>query len=84
LIDDFLEKNPKIVPMKKTDITPVSTPSNFVQNTEEYSDLMTETLAQIYIEQKKYDKAIKAYKYPEKNSLFANRIKEIENLKNSK
>ncbi|MGV0968621.1 MULTISPECIES: tetratricopeptide repeat protein [unclassified Empedobacter] len=89
LIDDFLEKNPKIVPMKKTDITPVSTPSNFVQNTEEYSDLMTETLAQIYTEQKKYDKAIKAYKililkYPEKNSLFANRIKEIENLKNSK
>ena len=89
LIDDFLEKNPKIVPMKKTDITPASTSSNFVQNTEEYSDLMTETLAQIYIEQKKYDKAIKAYKililkYPEKNSLFANRIKEIENLKNSK
>ncbi|MEG0529497.1 MAG: hypothetical protein RR578_04100, partial [Bacilli bacterium] len=40
-------------------------------------------------EQKKYDKAIKAYKililkYPEKNSLFANRIKGIENLKNSK
>lgn len=89
LIDDFLEKNPKIVPMKKTDITPANIPSNFVQNTEEYSDLMTETLAQIYIEQKKYDKAIKAYKililkYPEKNSLFANRIKEIENLKNSK
>lgn len=89
LIDDFLEKNPKIVPMKKTDITPANTLSNLVQNTEEYSDLMTETLAQIYIEQKKYDKAIKAYKililkYPEKNSLFANRIKEIENLKNSK
>ena len=89
LIDDFLEKNPKIVPMKKTDITPVHQSSNFTHNSDEYSDLMTETLAQIYIEQKKYDKAIKAYKililkYPEKNSLFANRIKEIENLKNSK
>ena len=89
LIDDFLERNPKIVPMKKTDITPVHQSANFVQNTAEYSDLMTETLAQIYIEQKKYDKAIKAYKililkYPEKNSLFANRIKGIENLKNSK
>ncbi|MDH0673936.1 hypothetical protein N5D03_05245 [Empedobacter sp. GD03861] len=89
LIDDFLEKNPKIVPMKKSEITPVNSASNFVQNSEEYSDLMTETLAQIYIEQKKYDKAIKAYKililkYPEKNGLFANRIKEIENLKNSK
>lgn len=89
LIDDFLEKNPKIIPMKKTDITPIQVSSNFSHNSEEYSDLMTETLAQIYIEQRKYDKAIKAYKililkYPEKNSLFANRIKEIENLKNSK
>ena len=89
LIDDFLEKNPKIIPMKKTDITPIQVSSNFSHNSEEYSDLMTETLAQIYIEQKKYDKAIKAYKililkYPEKNSLFANRIKGIENLKNSK
>lgn len=89
LIDDFLEKNPKIIPMKKVDISPANTASNFTHNTEEYSDLMTETLAQIYIEQKKYDKAIKAYKililkYPEKNGLFANRIKEIENLKNSK
>ena len=89
LIDDFLEKNPKIIPMKKTDITPIQVSSNFSHNSEEYSDLMTETLAQIYIEQRKYDKAIKAYKililkYPEKNSLFANRIKGIENLKNSK
>jgi len=89
LIDDFLEKNPKIVPMKKVDVPSSNTTSNFGKNSEEYSDLMTETLAQIYIEQKKYDKAIKAYKililkYPEKNGLFANRIKEIENLKNSK
>ncbi|WP_313375521.1 tetratricopeptide repeat protein [Chishuiella sp.] len=89
LIDDFLEKNPKIIPNKKTDIIASQVTSNFVQNSEEYSDLMTETLAQIYIEQKKFDKAIKAYKililkYPEKNGLFANRIKEIENLKNYK
>ncbi|WP_313385154.1 hypothetical protein [Chishuiella sp.] len=89
LIDDFLEKNPKIIPNKKTDNFTSPVASNFVQNSEEYSDLMTETLAQIYIEQKKFDKAIKAYKililkYPEKNGLFANRIKEIENLKNYK
>lgn len=63
LIDDFLEKNPKIVPMKKTDITPASASSNFVQNTEEYSDLMTETLAQIYIEQKNMTKQLKLIRY---------------------
>lgn len=89
LIDDFLERNPKISPLKKNDPSPNTVSVNFQQNSEEYSDLMTETLAQIYIEQKKYDKAIKAYKilslkYPEKNSLFANRIKEIEKFKNTK
>lgn len=89
LIDDFLEKNPKIIPNKKSENFTSPVASNFIQNSEEYSDLMTETLAQIYIEQKKFDKAIKAYKililkYPEKNGLFANRIKEIENLKNYK
>lgn len=89
LIDDFLEKNLKIIPNKKSENFTSPVASNFIQNSEEYSDLMTETLAQIYIEQKKFDKAIKAYKililkYPEKNGLFANRIKEIENLKNYK
>lgn len=89
LIDDFLERNPKITPLKKNDQGPNTVSANFQKNSEEFSDLMTETLAQIYIEQKKYDKAIKAYKilslkYPEKNSLFANRIKEIEKFKNTK
>jgi hypothetical protein len=40
---------------------------------------MTETLAELYIEQKKFKEALKAYeilslKYPEKISLFANQI----------
>ena len=40
---------------------------------------MTETLARIYLEQKKYDNAIKAYqililKYPEKSGFFADRF----------
>jgi len=87
LIDEFIEKSPKISPVKITnEPQPVVTKSD---NTNEYSDLMTETLAQIYTEQKKYDKAIRAYKilslkYPEKISFFADRIDEIENLKNSK
>jgi hypothetical protein len=46
---------------------------------------MTETLAKVYLEQKKYNKAIQAYeililKYPEKSSFFADRINEIKNL----
>ena len=42
-------------------------------------DYMTETLAELYIEQKKFKEALKAYeilslKYPKKISLFANQI----------
>ena len=47
---------------------------------------MTETLAKVFLKQKKYGKALKAYrilslKYPEKNAFFAvqiNKIKEIQ------
>ena len=52
------------------------------------SEYMTETLAKIYFEQKKFKEAIRAYeilslKYPEKISLFADQIKTIKNnLKN--
>ena len=88
IIDDFLEKNPKITPIKKQEIPESKNQIKEVKQTD-FSDLMTETLAQIYIEQKQYEKAIRAYKilslkYPEKNSLFAKQIKEIEILKNSK
>ncbi len=48
-------------------------------------ELITETLAKILTDQKKYKKAIKAYrilslKYPKKSSFFADRIKEIKKL----
>ena len=50
---------------------------------------MTETLAKVFVKQKKYKKAIEAYqilglKYPEKNSLFANQIKKIKKLDQQK
>ena len=88
IIEEFLDKNPKIKPLKKIEVPEHKAEVRDLKQTD-FSDLMTETLAQIYIEQKQYEKAIKAYKililkYPEKNSLFANQIKEIENLKNSK
>jgi tetratricopeptide (TPR) repeat protein len=81
IIDKFIESNPKIGPIKETiknaDITE--------RSSEEPTHLMTETLARIYLEQKKYKKAIQAYdililKYPEKSIFFANRIKDIKEL----
>ena len=52
-------------------------------------ELMTETLAKVFIKQKKYDKALQAYqilrlKYPEKNSFFADQIKTIKRLEKKK
>ena len=83
LIDEFIEKSPKISPVSKIQENP-TLPKKSELSTE-YSDLMTETLAQIYTEQKKYDKAIKAYKilslkYPDKREFFEDKISEIENL----
>ena len=81
LIDKFIEANPKITP-SKTSVTPSI---NLDRSEENEPFYMTETLARIYLEQKKYQKAIQAYeililKYPEKSSLFANRISDIKKL----
>lgn len=80
LIDKFIENNPKLTPIAKDAEGPVI--ETFSEDT---SYLMTETLARVYLEQKKYSKAIQAYeililKYPEKSSFFANRISDIKIL----
>ena len=80
LIDKFIENNPKISPIAK-DATVIAIEPIADDN----SYLMTETLARVYLEQKKYAKAIQAYeililKYPEKSSFFANRILDIKIL----
>ena len=81
LIDKFIAKSPKIVPNKK---------ASFKINTKQAAkfddkELMTETLAKVYLEQKKYKKAVQAYhilslKYPEKSGFFADRIKAVQKI----
>ena len=84
LIDKFIEASPKIPPIKKDAETKV-----FLEpSQEDNSYLMTETLARVYLEQNKYQKAIQAYeililKYPEKSSFFANRISDIKILQHN-
>ena len=81
LIDTFLENRPKIPPVRQ-DQPKVDLSANNEFNKEE---LMTETLAKVYLQQKKFKKALYAYqilslKYPEKNSFFADQIKKIKQL----
>jgi len=85
LIDKFIELNPKIKPVDKNAINMDVINESSTEN----DSLMTETLAKVYLEQKKYENAIKAYrililKYPEKSGFFADRIKAIKNLQKNK
>lgn len=84
VIDEFIKNNPKIVPTKSYE-----TSEKIKARHEPSSSLMTETLARVYMEQKRYDKAIQAFKIlilnnPEKSSFFADQIQEIERLKENK
>ncbi|MGY0407018.1 MAG: hypothetical protein ACWIPJ_01470 [Polaribacter sp.] len=84
IIETFIKNNPKIEPIEKGKIVavPVS------RNTQDTA-LMTETLAKVYLEQKKYENAIQAYrilslKYPEKSGFFADQIKRIQIIQKNK
>ena len=81
LIDKFIESSPKISPIRQEEVSKTYAEQSQTNN----SYLMTETLARVYLEQKKYQKAIQAYeililKYPEKSSFFADHISDIEIL----
>ena len=61
-------------------------PKKIKKSVEDNDYLTTETLAEIYVEQGYYERAIQAYqilclKYPKKSGLFANRIEDIKNKK---
>ena len=80
-IDKFIASNPKIVPSEQKTNIDISSSLKIDKN-----ELMTETLARVYLEQKKYKKAIQAFKilslkYPEKSSFFADRIKAVEKIR---
>lgn len=84
LIDRFIRTNPRIKPSSD----PEAPGRDFSQPPQEMlsEQVMTETLARIYARQKKYDRAVEAYrilmlKNPKKSSFFADRIKELEKLR---
>ena len=81
LIDEFIKNSPKIEfsEEEKSD-------NEITIDTKIKDELITETLAKIYVTQKKFNKAIKAYdilslKYPKKSSFFADQINYIKKLK---
>ena len=79
-IDTFIANNPKIVPKEISTKIDIKTFAKLDKN-----ELMTETLAKVYLEQKKYKKALQAYKilsfkYPKKSGFFADRIKAVEKI----
>ena len=84
LINKFIQNNPKIKPLAKDKTIAIP-----IKKNKPDSSLMTATLAKVYLEQKKYENAIQAYrilslKYPEKSSFFADQIKRIQILQKNK
>lgn len=85
-IDRFISSNPKI-PKGHKSVVPLGNLAEKKDFAPE--ELMTETLARVYVSQKKYQKAIQAYKililkYPEKSGFFVDQINAINSLKDSK
>ncbi|WP_050021860.1 tetratricopeptide repeat protein [Chryseobacterium sp. P1-3] len=79
-IETFIENNPRISQLKEESTYVVK------EKNADISHLMTETLANLYFEQKLYTKAIKAYeilinKNPEKKEHFKSRIQEIKEFR---
>lgn len=79
-IETFIENNPRISQLKEESTYVVK------EKNDDISHLMTETLANLYFEQKLYTKAIKAFeilikKTPEKKEYFESRIQDIKDFR---
>ena len=83
LINNFIKKSPTIKIEKNKFFSATETAkSSIIENDE----LVTETLARVYLEQEYFEKAIESYKklslkYPKKSSFFADQINLINDLK---
>ena len=80
IIESFIKNDPQILPPKPEQI---DNENKAKKSAEDQNDLVSETLANIYIEQMLYDKAIDTYeklslKFPEKRRYFADLIQSIE------
>ena len=80
IIESFIKNDPQITPPNAEQI---DNENKAKKSAEDQNDLVSETLAGIYIEQMLYDKAIDTYeklslKFPEKSRYFADLIQSIE------
>lgn len=80
IIDRFIKEEPQIRPPSPNKIT---LENKARRSAEDQSTFVSETLADIYVEQGLYHKAIDTYmklslKYPKKSVYFADRIKDLE------
>jgi hypothetical protein len=80
IIENFIKNEPQIRTPRAEQI---NNDNKARKSAEDHNDMVTETLAKIYIEQMLYDKAIQTYeklslKFPEKSRYFADLIQSIQ------